>query len=94
MQAIYQILTDRFATSDNGTKRCTNFQKYCGGTFKGIVNRIPYIKQMGFTAVWISPVQSQTKGLTWSVPALAVSTAERLPASPHLASSYPLLAVE
>jgi glycosidase len=88
VQAIYQIMTDRFAMSDNGTTRCTHFQKYCGGTFKGIVNRIPYIKQMGFTAVWISPVQSQTKGLTWSVQALTANTAHGLPASPHITPSY------
>lgn len=65
-QAIYQVLTDRFATSDDSSAvPCTNFQKYCGGTFKGIARRVDYIKNMGFTAVWISPVQSQTKGLTW-----------------------------
>ena len=29
---------------------------YMGGDFKGIVNNIDYIKQMGFGAVWITPI--------------------------------------
>lgn len=30
--------------------------KYCGGTWKGIQNHMKYIKDMGFDAIWISPV--------------------------------------
>ena len=53
-RSIYQILTDRFArTSDTG--KC-NLSKYCGGNFKGIIQKLDYIKGMGFDAIWISPV--------------------------------------
>lgn len=53
-RSIYQIVTDRFArTSDTGT---CNFNKYCGGNYRGIINKLDYIKGMGFNAIWISPI--------------------------------------
>jgi alpha-amylase len=53
-RAIYQILTDRFArTSDTGY---CNYGKYCGGNYRGIINKLDYIKGMGFDAIWISPI--------------------------------------
>lgn len=58
-RTIYQILTDRFATSDGSTPYC-NLQKYCGGTWKGVERNLDYIQGMGFDAVWISPVISNT----------------------------------
>jgi glycosidase len=30
---------------------------YQGGTFKGIISQLPYLKRMGVGAIWISPVQ-------------------------------------
>jgi hypothetical protein len=66
-QTVYQIMTDRFARGSGDMSRCTNFNKYCGGDFQGIINNLDYIKDMGFTAIWISPVQTQTRGLTWWV---------------------------
>ena len=30
--------------------------KYCGGTWVGIKNNLDYIKGMGFSAIWISPI--------------------------------------
>lgn len=29
---------------------------YCGGDFKGIENNLDYITNLGFNAIWISPV--------------------------------------
>ena len=53
-RAIYQILTDRFArTSDTGY---CNYARYCGGNYRGIINKLDYIKGMGFDAIWISPI--------------------------------------
>ena len=60
-RAIYQILTDRFATTDGSEPSC-NLSQYCGGTFKGIINKLDYIKGMGFDAIWISPVVKNTEG--------------------------------
>ena len=53
-RSIYQILTDRFArTSDTG--EC-NYSKYCGGNYQGLIQKLDYIKGMGFDAIWISPI--------------------------------------
>lgn len=53
--SIYQVLTDRFATTDGSAPSCA-ITDYCGGTWKGIENKLDYIQGMGFEAVWISPV--------------------------------------
>ncbi|KAF2215914.1 carbohydrate-binding module family 20 protein [Cercospora zeae-maydis SCOH1-5] len=55
-QSIYQVLTDRFALTNGSTTQPCDWGNYCGGTWQGIVNKLDYIKGMGFTAVWISPV--------------------------------------
>ena len=58
-RSVYQILTDRFALSnddDQATCNCNSkCNVYCGGTFNGIKNHLDYIKGMGFGAIWISP---------------------------------------
>ncbi|KAJ6127560.1 hypothetical protein N7523_003172 [Penicillium sp. IBT 18751x] len=60
-RSVYQVVTDRFARSDNSTTASCDagMGKYCGGSFRGIINRLDYIQELGFDAVWISPVQSQ-----------------------------------
>ncbi|EKG10746.1 hypothetical protein MPH_12129 [Macrophomina phaseolina MS6] len=57
-RSIYQVLTDRFARTDGSTTAACNTQdrQYCGGTYQGIINKLDYIQNMGFTAIWISPV--------------------------------------
>ena len=55
-RSVYQVLTDRFATSSGTTTACTNLSNYCGGTFAGIQKNLSYIYGMGFDAIWISPV--------------------------------------
>ncbi|RUS24556.1 glycoside hydrolase superfamily [Jimgerdemannia flammicorona] len=55
-RTIYQILTDRFAKSTDSTAGCSDFSNYCGGTYQGIINNLPYISNMGFDAIWISPI--------------------------------------
>jgi alpha-amylase len=53
--SIYQVLTDRFATSNNSSPECY-IRGFCGGTWKGVENNLDYIQGMGFEAIWISPV--------------------------------------
>ena len=58
--SIYQIITDRFAKDkmDDYTP-CEGYiktSKYCNGTWLGIQNHLDYIANMGFDAIWISPV--------------------------------------
>lgn len=63
-QSIYQVITDRFATSTNSTDACADLGVYCGGTWQGIINQLDYIQNMGFTALWISPVVKNIEGST------------------------------
>ncbi len=63
---IYQILTDRFYDGDSSNNiplgspsqifdgTGSDLKLYQGGDFKGIIAQIPYLKNMGITAVWIS----------------------------------------
>ena len=61
-QAIYQIFTDRFFDGDpannnaSGSYNAASGTGVHGGDFKGIEQKLDYIKAMGFTAIWISPV--------------------------------------
>lgn len=63
---IYQIITDRFVDGDKSNNVPDGFASdlydgtgkdlklYQGGDWKGIIDKIPYLKEMGITAVWIS----------------------------------------
>jgi cyclomaltodextrin glucanotransferase len=67
---IYFLFTDRFFDGtaqnnqeDQGTldgdaayKTFGGANGYNGGDFKGIIDHLDYIKDMGFTAIWITPV--------------------------------------
>ncbi len=55
-RTIYQLMTDRFARTDGSTSSCQKLNKYCGGTFVGMKQKLSYIKNMGFDAIWISPI--------------------------------------
>ncbi|KAI9819517.1 MAG: hypothetical protein M1827_006965 [Pycnora praestabilis] len=52
-RSIYQVLTDRFARTDGSTTATCNAGEglYCGGTYQGLINKLDYIQDMGFTAV-------------------------------------------
>ncbi len=61
---IYMIVTDRFYDGNpknNGILgqeyRPGNLSFYQGGDWKGIIQKLPYIKKLGFTAIWISAPQ-------------------------------------
>ncbi|KAF2168578.1 glycoside hydrolase family 13 protein [Zasmidium cellare ATCC 36951] len=55
-QSIYQVMTDRFARTDGSTSASCDVNNYCGGTYQGLINKLAYIQNMGFTAIWISPI--------------------------------------
>ncbi|KAI0460558.1 glycoside hydrolase superfamily [Xylaria acuta] len=61
---IYFALTDRVARSsdDTGGDACSNLGNYCGGTFKGLESKLDYISGMGFDAIWITPVVTNSDG--------------------------------
>jgi len=59
-------MTDRFARSDgNLVAECdVEAGKYCGGSWRGITQRLDYIQEMGFDAIWISPITRNIEGAT------------------------------
>ncbi|EGN94185.1 glycoside hydrolase family 13 protein [Serpula lacrymans var. lacrymans S7.3] len=68
-RSIYQLVTDRFAlandSSSNSNVTCdTSLRQYCGGTWQGIIDHLDYIQDMGFDAVWISPVVANIENTT------------------------------
>lgn len=55
---IYLIMPDRFAdgdTSNNKNVDRQNPRAWHGGDFKGITQKIPYLKDLGVTAIWLTP---------------------------------------
>ncbi|MDF2520300.1 MAG: alpha amylase, catalytic domain protein, partial [Clostridia bacterium] len=64
---IYFIMTDRFADGDESTNQFKDVDKnspraYHGGDFQGIIDKLDYIKDLGATAIWITPVAENTEG--------------------------------
>jgi glycosidase len=74
-EAIYFVLTDRFANGDPGNDQrdqggahptfdlplapCDGVSGnigYLGGDFRGLLDNAGYIRDLGFTAVWITPI--------------------------------------
>ncbi|GAI90233.1 unnamed protein product [marine sediment metagenome] len=60
---IYQILTDRFCDGDpsnndfgQGEYKLGDFRFYQGGDWQGIIDKMDYIKNLGVTAIQISPI--------------------------------------
>ncbi|KAG9097722.1 hypothetical protein FRC06_007241 [Ceratobasidium sp. 370] len=67
-RSIYQMITDRFALPEDSNiplDACDPMkQRYCGGTWQSIRANLDYIQRMGFTAIWISPVNKNIEGVT------------------------------
>ena len=59
---VYQILTDRFWRSNNDTTTACDLGTYCGGDHEGIRLKLQYIKDLGFDAIWISPIVDNAEG--------------------------------
>ena len=75
-ESVYQIMVDRFYDGDpsnNATGEAfrytensqDDFRYMHGGDWQGIIDKRPYIKDMGYTAIWISPVSDPQ---LWGVP--------------------------
>jgi len=69
---IYFIMPDRFADGDQsnndpakspGLYDRAKPRYYHGGDFQGIINHLPYLKELGVTAIWINPVYDNTDRL-------------------------------
>ena len=81
-EVIYFLIVDRFsdgcdALGDqegseqvdkkgplDGTRQ--EWGKYWGGNLQGIINKIDYLKKLGVTALWLSPLFEQVSDLQFS----------------------------
>jgi len=87
-ESVYEIMVDRFYdgdSSNNATGEAfrsaegtqDDFRYMHGGDWQGVIDKISYIKGMGYTAVWISPVGDPQ---LWGVPD---STGKQWPTAYH-----------
>ena len=55
---VYQIMVDRFCDGDPSNNYDLSYQQtgYQGGDLQGIINKLNYIKDLGVTAIWLSPI--------------------------------------
>jgi glycosidase len=70
---IYLIMPDRFSNGDAandapaGSPAAANDRKnsraFHGGDLRGIINRLPYLKELGVTALWINPWYDNPNGV-------------------------------
>ena len=68
-ETIYFVITTRFYDGDptNNTQCWDNRNRNAGdpawrGDFKGLIEKLDYIKALGFTAIWITPVVQNASG--------------------------------
>ncbi len=55
---IYLIMPDRFANGDTSNDKDNdrkNPRAWHGGDFRGVKNKLPYLKELGVTAIWLTP---------------------------------------
>jgi alpha-amylase len=58
-EVIYQVLVDRFANGDNNNDyqvRPGYLARFQGGDWQGLIDHLDYVKELGVTTLWISPV--------------------------------------
>src|ERR1051325_9445194 len=59
-QWIYFLMVDRFNNRLHAPNHAPfddpGFSGFQGGTYRGIKDRLPYIKKLGAGAIWLSPV--------------------------------------
>ncbi|MEM7555512.1 MAG: alpha-amylase family glycosyl hydrolase [Cyanobacteria bacterium P01_A01_bin.84] len=72
-ETIYFLVVDRFCDGDPENSEGPNpelydpegqdWGKYWGGDIQGTIDKLDYLKQMGVTAVWLTPLFEQVEGL-------------------------------
>ncbi len=54
----YQVLVDRFRRfGAEEPLRDPSLPGFCGGNLRGVVERLDYLRSLGITALWLSPIQ-------------------------------------
>lgn len=79
-ETIYFIIVDRFNDGDPSNNQGPNpelydpnrqkWGKYWGGDLQGVVDKLDYLKNMGVTAIWLSPLFEQVEGLQFDFAAM------------------------
>lgn len=72
-ETIYFVIVDRFFDGDPNNNPGAHpelydpsrqgWGKYWGGDLQGIIDKLDYLKGMGVTAIWVSPLFEQVEGL-------------------------------
>lgn len=72
-ETIYFIIVDRFFDGDTRNSQGPNpelydpnrqqWGKYWGGDLQGIIDKLDYLKGMGVTAIWVSPLFEQVEDM-------------------------------
>ncbi len=72
-ETIYFIVVDRFYDGDPANNEgpnpelydpeSKNWGKYWGGDLQGVIDKLDYLKDMGVTAVWLTPLFEQVEAL-------------------------------
>ena len=70
---IYLIMTDRFSDGDPSNNLPAgapaasfdrhNARAYHGGDFRGVINHLAYLKELGVTAIWLTPWYDNWNGI-------------------------------
>ena len=59
-EVIYQLIVDRFADGDPGNNHRVDYTgslaRYQGGDWQGVIDKLPYLEELGVTTIWISPI--------------------------------------
>lgn len=64
-QSIYFVMTDRFRNGDprnDGDARPGDPRWWQGGDLRGVIDELDYIKGLGMSAIWLTPVTKQMPG--------------------------------
>ncbi|MFB2918466.1 alpha-amylase family glycosyl hydrolase [Aerosakkonema funiforme] len=79
-ETIYFIVVDRFFDGDSNNDEGptpelydptrTKWGRYWGGDLQGIIEKLDYLKDMGVTAIWVSPLFEQVEGLQFESAAM------------------------
>ena len=72
-ETIYFLVLDRFAIGNAGKGReedvmfdasHTDWNKYWGGDLQGLLDKLPYLRSFGITAIWTTPLFEQVEAMT------------------------------
>ncbi|MDC3418589.1 alpha-amylase family glycosyl hydrolase [Aquibacillus salsiterrae] len=64
-ESIYFIMVDRFNNGNRANDYNVNPEDpraYQGGDLAGVIEKLDYIKDMGFTTIWITPIMENSEG--------------------------------